>query len=69
MDRNSFVFQCNIILVIIPYKKSNNLTFPFDNADIVIGEYDAVLLVVPCGVTAPHWSPGAVGVPPAGWGH
>ena len=47
-------------------KKSNNLTFPFDNTDIVIGEYDAVLLVVPSGVTAPHWSPGAVGVPPAG---
>ena len=42
----------------------SNLTFPFYNANIIIGEYHAVLLIIPCRVAASDRSPGAVGVPP-----
>ena len=42
----------------------NNLTFPFYNANIIIGEYHAVLFIIPRGVAASDRSPGAVGVPP-----
>ena len=42
----------------------NNLTFPFYNANIIIGEYHAVLFIIPRRVAASDRSPGAVGVPP-----
>ena len=42
----------------------NNLTFPFYNANIIVGEYHAVLLIIPRGVATSDRSPGAVGVPP-----
>ena len=42
----------------------NNLTFPFYYANIIIGEYHAVLFIIPRRVAASDRSPGAVGVPP-----
>ena len=41
-----------------------NLTFPFYNANIIIGEYHAVLFIIPRRVATSDRSPGAVGIPP-----